>query len=156
VIDATIPGAPASTKNSAKSRDPETHQCKKGNKWSFGMKAHIGVDAGTGMVHTVEVSSANVSDIGVAHKLIRDDDDFVNADAGYVGIEKREEIKNDGHLSKADYRVNKRKGADRKKEKAIYKDPMAHLDYIGQPDWDNLISGSLVQKLCLCFFFVLW
>jgi IS5 family transposase len=140
VVDATIFEAPTSTKNRSKSRDPEMHSCKKGNEWHFGMKAHIGVDAGTGMVHSVEVTAANVSDIEVAHKLIREDDNFVNADAGYVGIEKREEIKNDEHLSKVDYRVNKRKGADRKREKAVYKEPMKHLDYIAQPDWDKQIE----------------
>jgi IS5 family transposase len=61
----------------------------------------------------------------------------VNADAGYIGIEKREEIKKDEHLSKVDYRINTRKGAARKREKAIYKKPMEHLEYIGQPDWDK-------------------
>jgi IS5 family transposase len=145
VIDATILDAPTSTKNSAKSRDPEMHQTRKGNEWYFGMKAHIGADAGSGMVHSaymprVEVSSANVSDIEVAHKLIREDDDFVNGDAGYMGIDKREEIKNDEQLSKVDYRTNKRKGTDRKKEKEIYNEPMEHLDYIGQPDWDKHIE----------------
>jgi IS5 family transposase len=140
VIDATIFDAPTSTKNSTKSRDPEMHQTKKGNEWYFGMKAHIGADAGSGMVHSVEVSSANVSDIEMAHKLIREDDETVNADAGYVGIEKREEIKKDKHLSGIEYRVNTRKGAERKKEKEIYKEPMKHLDYIGQPNWDKQIE----------------
>jgi IS5 family transposase len=140
VVDATILEAPTSTKNSAKSRDPEMHQCKKGNEWHFGMKGHIGVDAGSGMVHSVEVSSANVSDIEMAHKLIRKDDDFVNADAGYIGIEKREEIKKDEHLSDVEYRINKRKGGDRKREKMIYQEPMEHLEYIGQPEWDKQIE----------------
>jgi IS5 family transposase len=63
IIDATIIAAPTSTKNSAKSRDPEMHQSKKGNEWHFGMKAHIGVDAGSGMVHSVSGTAANVSDI---------------------------------------------------------------------------------------------
>jgi IS5 family transposase len=116
------------------------HQAKKGNEWHFGMKAHIGADAGSGMVHSVEVSSANVSDIEMAHKLIREDDDTVNADAGYIGIEKREEIKNDKHFSEVEYRVNTRKCAVRKREKEIYKEPMKHLDYIGQPDWNGQIE----------------
>ena len=118
ILDAAIIEAPSSTKNSAKSRDPEMHQTRKGNEWHFGMKAHIGVDAGTGMVHSVETTAANVADIAAAHKLIREDDDVVNADAGYGGIENRKEIQEDGHLSKADYRVNKKKGADRKREAA--------------------------------------
>ena len=115
-------------------------QTKKGNEWHFGMKAHIGCDAGTGMVHTVEVTSANVSDIEIAHKLIRSDDDFVNADAGSTGIEKREEIQGDKHLSEIDYRINKRKGADTRRDDAVLKDPMNHLEYIGQPNWDRQIE----------------
>jgi IS5 family transposase len=140
IIDATIIEAPVSTKNSAKSRDSEMHQSKKGNEWHFGMKAHIGVDAYSGMVHSVSTTAANVCDIEETHKLIREDDEFVNADAGYVGVEKREEIKNDGHLSKVEYRINKRKGAARKREEALYKEPMKHLGYIGQPNWEEHIE----------------
>jgi IS5 family transposase len=99
IIDATILESSSSTKNSAKSRDPEMKSTKKGNEWHFGMKAHIGADAGTGMVHSVEVTSANVSDIQIAHKLVRVDDNVVNADAGYIGREKREEVQKDEHLS---------------------------------------------------------
>jgi IS5 family transposase len=140
IVDATIIEAPSSTKNSAKSRDPEMKQTKKGNEWHFGMKAHIGVDAGTGMVHSVEVSSANVADIAVAHKLVREDDDFANGDAGYVGIERREEVQKDEHLSKIDWRINKRKGADRKLRDRLMKKAIEHLEYIGQPDWDQRIE----------------
>ena len=61
IVDATLIAAPSSTKNSTKSRDPEMHQSKKGNQWYFGMKAHIGVDADSGLVHTVRGTSANVS-----------------------------------------------------------------------------------------------
>jgi IS5 family transposase len=140
IIDATIIEAPSSTKNSAKSRDPEMKQTKKGNAWHFGMKAHIGVDAGTGMVHTVEVTGANTHDLEVAGKLIRDDDDFVNGDAGYTGIENREEIQHDGHKSTVDFRINQRKGADRKRKENLLKEPMNHLEYIGEPDWDGHIE----------------
>jgi IS5 family transposase len=140
IIDATIIEAPTSTKNSAKSRDPEMKQTKKGNAWHFGMKAHIGVDAGTGMVHTVEVTGAQVHDLDMAGRLIRDDDEFVNGDAGYSGIENREEIQQDEHLSRIDFRINKRKGADRKREEKLLKDPMNHLEYIGQPNWDKHIE----------------
>jgi IS5 family transposase len=62
--------APSSTKNWAKSRNPEMHQCKKGNEWHFGMKAHIGVDAYSGMVHRVRTTVANVSDGAEAGKVI--------------------------------------------------------------------------------------
>ena len=148
IIDATIIEAPVSTKNSRKSRDPEMHQCKKGNEWHFGMKAHIGVDAGSGMVHSVSTTAGNVSDIEEAHKLIREDDEVVNADAGYIGIEKREEIKTDEHLSKVEYRINKKKGADRKREAMLYKEPMKHLDYIGQPKWEQEIEYMKSKVRC--------
>jgi IS5 family transposase len=102
----------------------------KGNRWHFGIKAHICADAGTGIVHSVEVTGANAHDLDAASKLIRPDDEVVNGDARYVGIEEREEIKNDEHLSKIDYRINKRKGADKKRRDALLSKPMAHLDYI--------------------------
>ena len=63
IVDATILDAPASTKNRAQARDPEMHQVKKGNQWYFGMKAHIGVDAATGLVHSLATTAANVADI---------------------------------------------------------------------------------------------
>jgi IS5 family transposase len=140
IVDATIIEAPSSTKNSAKSRDPEMHQAKKGNEWHFGMKAHIGVDAGSGMVHSVETSAANVADIETAHKLIREDDEVVNADAGYAGIEKRKEIAENEQLSKVEYRINRKKGELRKREAAIYKEPEKHLEYIGEPQWEREIE----------------
>jgi IS5 family transposase len=82
----------------------------------------------------VETAAA---DIEAAHKLIRKDDDFANGDAGYAGIEKRKEIREDEHLSKAAYRINRKKGGLRKREAAVYKEPMKHLEYIGQPNWDK-------------------
>ena len=108
IVDATIINAPSSTKNAEKARDPEMHQTKKGNEWRFGMKCHIGVDAGTGYVHTVTATPANVHDITETAKLIREDDEVVYGDSGYVGIQKRTEIKEDKHLSKIDYRITRR------------------------------------------------
>ena len=108
IVDATIISAPSSTKNAKGERDPEMHQTKKGNQWYFGMKAHIGVDAGSGCTHTVEATAANVSDVTMAHKLIREDDDVVCGDAGFRGIEKREEIVSDPHLSQIEYRIARR------------------------------------------------
>ena len=108
IVDATIINAPSSTKNAEKARDPEMHQTKKGNEWRFGMKCHIGVDAGTGYVHTVTATPANVHDITETAKLIREDDEVVYGDSGYVGIQKRTEIKEDEHLSKIDYRITRR------------------------------------------------
>jgi IS5 family transposase len=77
----------------------------------------------------VEVIGANAHDLDVADKLIRKDDAFVNADAGYTGREKRE-IQKDEHLADIDYRINKKKGADRKREKKVFEEPMSHLRYI--------------------------
>ena len=107
IVDATIINAPSSTKNAEKARDPEMHQTKKGNEWRFGMKCHIGVDAGTGYVHTVTDTPTNVHDITETAKLIREDDEVVYGDSGYVGIQKRTEIKEDEHLSKIDYRITR-------------------------------------------------
>lgn len=108
IIDATIINAPSSTKNAEKKRDPEMHQTKKGNEWKFGMKCNIGVDAGSGLVHSITATSANVHDITQAHKLIRKDDKVVYGDSGFLGIEKREEIRNDEHLANIEYRINRR------------------------------------------------
>lgn len=108
IVDATIINAPSSTKNAEKKRDPEMHQTKKGNEWKFGMKCHVGVDAGSGLVHTITATAANAHDITETSKLIREDDAVVYGDSGYIGIEKREEIKNNPHLNKIDYRINRR------------------------------------------------
>ena len=75
------------------------HQTKKGNQWYFGMKAHIGVDAGTGYVHSVTATAANVHDLDEMANLVRADDEVVYADAGYQGVPKRPEIAGDEHLS---------------------------------------------------------
>lgn len=91
VVDATIIEAPPSTKNDKGERDPEMHQTKKGNAWHFGMKAHIGVDAESGLVHTVVGTAANVADVTQAQALLHADEEDVFADAGYQGVEKCEE-----------------------------------------------------------------
>jgi transposase, IS5 family len=108
IVDATIINAPSSTKNAEKARDPEMHQTKKGNEWRFGMKCHAGVDAGSGLVRTIEVTAANEHDVTVAAKLIREDDEVVYGDSGYLGIQKRPEVRDDAHLSRIDYRINRR------------------------------------------------
>jgi len=120
IVDATLIDAPTSTKNETKSRDPEMHQVKKGNEWYFGERLFVGVDAGTGYIHSMEVTAANVSEVTVAHQLIRDDDEVCYGDAGFTGIEKRDEIKNNPHLSKIDYRINSKKSY-RKNPAAAYK-----------------------------------
>ena len=92
IVDATIIAAPSSTKNRRKERDPEMHQTKKGNEWHFGMKAHICVDAASGLVHTVVATAANVADITQAHALLHGEEKVAFTDAGYLGVEKRPEI----------------------------------------------------------------
>jgi IS5 family transposase len=91
VVDATLIAAPSSTKNSTGERDPEMHQTKKGNQWHFGMKAHIGVDADSGLVHTVIGTAANVNDVTQGHGLLHGEEIVVFADAGYQGSVKRPE-----------------------------------------------------------------
>jgi IS5 family transposase len=91
IVDATIIAAPSSTKNSTGRRDPEMHQTRKGNQWYFGMKAHIGTDADSGLVHSVIGTSANVGDVTQAHGLLHGEEEVVFADAGYIGVEKRPE-----------------------------------------------------------------
>jgi IS5 family transposase len=90
--DATIIAAPPSTKNKSKSRDPEMHQTKKGNQWHFGMKAHIGVDVASGVVHTVTGTAANEADINQTAALLHGREEAVFADAGYTGADKRPEL----------------------------------------------------------------
>ncbi|MDT4814122.1 IS5 family transposase IS1021 [compost metagenome] len=91
-MDATIIEAPPSTKNKEKSRDPEMHQAKKGNAWHFGMKAHVGVDAASGLVHSVVGTAANESDVSQAHALLHGHEEHAFGDAGYTGVDKREEM----------------------------------------------------------------
>jgi IS5 family transposase len=110
VVDATIIEAPSSVKNAAGGRDPQMHQARKGSQWYFGMKAHVGVDAGTGYVHHVSVTAANVSDVEQTAGLLREDDGVVYADAGYQGVDRRPEISQDPLLSKVEFRVAARKG----------------------------------------------
>jgi IS5 family transposase len=94
VVDATIIAAPSSTKNQSGERDPEMHQTKKGNQWHFGMKAHIGVDAGSGITHTLMTTPANAADVTQAHALLHGEEQLAFGDAGYQGVEKREENRN--------------------------------------------------------------
>ena len=91
VVDATLIAAPSSTKNKDGQRDPEMHQTKKGEQWHFGMKAHIGVDADSGLVHTVIGTAANVGDVTQGHALLHGQEQVVFADAGYQGAPKRDE-----------------------------------------------------------------
>lgn len=92
IVDATIINAPSSTKNAEGKRDPQMHQTKKGNQWFFGMKAHIGVDDDSGLVHHVECTAANVADVTQVHALLHGKEDRISGDSGYTGAESRPEL----------------------------------------------------------------
>jgi IS5 family transposase len=113
VVDATLIAAPSSTKNSLGERDPEMHQTKKGNQWHFGMKAHIGVDADSGLVHTVVGTAANVNDVTQAHALVHGDETDVFADAGYQGVDKQAETQGINVNWHVAMRPGKRKALDK-------------------------------------------
>jgi IS5 family transposase len=96
IVDATIVSAPSSTKNEAGRRDPEMHQTRKGNQWYFGMKAHVGVDAESGLVHTMVGTAAHAADVTQAHDLLHGEETCAFGDSGYTGVagrpERRREI----------------------------------------------------------------
>jgi IS5 family transposase len=126
-IDATLIAAPSSTKNSSGERDPEMHQTKKGNQWHFGMKAHIGVDADSGLVHTVVGTAANVNDVTQAGALVHGEESDVFADAGYQGVAKREEtqaINANWHVA---MRPGKRKALDKSTPMGAIMDKLEHV-----------------------------
>ena len=131
VMDASLVEAPSSTKNRSGKRDPEMRQARKGNQWHFGMKMHVGADAETGVSHSFAATSANESDVAHAHRLLHGGERRVWADAGYRGVEKREE--NRGR--DVDWRVAMRPGlrrleageaALREKEKASIRAKAEH------------------------------
>ena len=92
MVDATLIAAPPSTKNKDHARDPEMHQTKKGNEWHFGMKAHIGADADSGLVHSLHTTAANESDVAHTHEVLHGEEAMVFLDAGYAGVDKRPEV----------------------------------------------------------------
>ena len=124
LVDATIIEAPPSTKNAEKRRDPDMHQTKKGNEWHFGMKAHIGLDADSGLVHSVVGTSANVSDVSQAHALLHGHEQEAFGDAGYIGVDKRNEMK--GRSVK--WRVAAKRGKIKAMQDGALKDLMIALE----------------------------
>ena len=113
VVDATIIAAPSSTKNEDGKRDPEMHQAKKGNQWHFGMKMHTGVDAESGLIHSVVCTAANEADVIHAHELLHGQETQVHGDSGYTGLDKREEITSaqaEGKLKDIDWRIAMKRG----------------------------------------------
>ena len=113
IVDASILTAPSSTKNAKGERDPEMRQTKKGNQYYFGMKAHIGVDAQSGLAHSLETTPANESDVVTAHALLHGGEERVWGDAGYQGVGKREENRD----TPVDWQVAMRHGKRRRLDK---------------------------------------
>ena len=109
VVDATIIAAPSSTKNSQGKRDPE-----KGRQWHFGIKMHNGVDAESGLIHSVVCTPAHEADVMHAHELLHGQESQVHGDSGYTGLDKREKIKaaqDEGRLSRdIDWRIAMKRG----------------------------------------------
>ena len=128
IVDATIIEAPTSTKNAEKKRDEEMHSVKKGNEWHFGARVHIGTDAGTGYIHSLELTAAHGDERAVAPRLLREDDTVVYGDAGYIGLSKRPEVQENAHLSGIDYRINT-KNHHHWKSKAPGFDWDRHIEY---------------------------
>ena len=116
IVDSTIISAPSSTKNRERQRDPDAHSVKKGTNWYFGYKAHIGVDKDTGLVHSIEVTAANVHDIIVVPKLLTKEETVVYGDSGYLGVEKREDaVLQNKNGEKIKYKINRRPSQSRKR-----------------------------------------
>jgi IS5 family transposase len=117
IIDAPLIAALSSTKNKTGERDPEMHQTKKGNQWdhrfpegcAYGMKDHIGVDKDTGLIHAVQTTAANVHDLTPATVLLHGEEEVVYADAGYQGIEKRQEMEGMNAKFRMAMRLGKRR-----------------------------------------------
>ena len=126
VVDATLISAPSSTKNDSGQRDPEMHQTKKGNQWYFGMKAHIGVDAQSGLVHTVKGTAANVNDVIEANGLLHGHETNAFGDAGYQGAHKRPDAK-DGVTWHVAMRPGKRKALDKSTKLGALTDEIERL-----------------------------
>ena len=127
VVDATLIAAPSSTKNQDGERDPEMHQTKKGNQWHFGMKCHIGIDADSGLVHTVVGTAANVNDVTQAGALVHGEETDVFADAGYQGVAKREEVQGIEANWHVAMRPGKRRALDKDSPMGAVLDQLEHI-----------------------------
>jgi IS5 family transposase len=123
MVDATIIAAPSSTKNRDHARDPEMRQTCKGKQWYFGMKAHIGADVDSGLVHTVTTTAANANDVSEIDKLLHGEEKKVFADAGYTGAEKRVERKLKWHIAE-------KRGKVKSLPEGKYKDAVKHLEHL--------------------------
>ena len=145
IMDATLIAASPSTKNKAGKRDAQMSQSKKGNQWYFGMKAHIGVDARSGLVHTAGVTTGKVHDAKVMDNLIRENDRAVFADKGYVNEKKKraaraagvywavkEQRKPGRQLSSSQKKRNRRHGSVRAKVEHVFRVLKCQFGYRAQ------------------------
>ena len=139
LVDATLIAAPSSTKNKEKQRDPEMHQTKKGHQWPFGMKAHLGADRDSKLVHTVVVTAAHVADGTKTAELLHGQEQQVHADAGYTGVAKRPEIV--ALERKLDWQIARKRGtikamaegAEKETLKAVEKAKASVRAYVEHP-----------------------
>lgn len=119
VVDSTLIAAPSSTKNKDKKRDPDAHSEKKGNQWYFGYKSHIGVDKDSGLVHHLEVTSANEHDVTVTSKLMHGEEKGLYGDSGYIGADKRDDaIVRNNQGKKIRYKINRKPSQIKKLSKS--------------------------------------
>ena len=157
IVDATLIAASPSTKNKEQRRDPEMRSSKKGNQWFFGMKAHIGVDAESGLVHTAGVTTGSVHDARVMDNLIREDDRAVYGDKGYASDAKQSAAEDAGvlwavkskakpgrPLTTAQRRRNRRFGKIRAKVEHVFRVMKCQFGYrrgeeIGRHDPRNVV-----------------
>jgi IS5 family transposase len=124
IVDATIIQAPSSTKNRDKKRDPQMHQTKKGQQWYFGMKAHIGVDMESGLVHTVTTTPANTADVTEVDKLLHGKESMVFADAGYAGADMR------AAKSGREWYIAAKRGRVKALPEGAWKTAAEHVEYL--------------------------
>ena len=126
VVDATLIAAPSSAKNNSGTRDPEMHQTKRGNQWHFGMKAHIGVAAESGLVHTVICTATDVHDVVQPNDLPHTQETEAFGDSGYRGVHKREEANEEVKWNVA-MMPSKRRALDKSSTVGQLKEKPEHL-----------------------------
>ncbi|MBK1642270.1 hypothetical protein CKO12_10345 [Chromatium okenii] len=130
IVDATIINAPSSTKNQAKTRDPEMHSTRKGNQWYFGMKAHIGVDVNSGLVHTVVGTAANEHDVTQVENILHGKEQQVFGDAGYTGANKREEVKDKFNEKMVSWNITEKRSNVEKMDDGLIKNLTQQLEKV--------------------------
>lgn len=148
MVDATLIAAPSSTKNQSGQRDPEMHQSKKGNQWHFGMKAHIGVDADSGLVHTVVGTAANVNDVTQAGALVHGEEQDVFADAGYQGVAKREEVQSIHANWHVAMRRGKRRALDKNRPMDACWTRLNTSRHVSAPRWVSSHQTTVRLRQC--------